>query len=188
MPLSHWQGFLGVCPKTRWVFSVADMFSKEKRSEVMRSIKGKGTKPELDTAKMLRRAKIKYRSHPKMYGSPDFIVESRLLLFCDGSFWHGRDWKKLKARLAAGNDPNYWVRHIDSNRKRDRKVNRTLREQGHPVLRLWDIDVRKRPERCVGKIRNALRTNDAPPTDSGKIRDRIAHTRGSERGSIHRCK
>ena len=49
---------------------MADVFSKEKRSEVMRSIKNKGTKLETDTAKMLRRAKIRYRSHPKMYGSP----------------------------------------------------------------------------------------------------------------------
>ena len=154
--LSHWQDFLVTCPKTRWVFSVADMFSKEKRSEVMRNIKGKGTKLELDTAKMLRRAKIKYRSHPKMYGSPDFLVEGRLLLFCDGSFWHGRYWKKLKARLAAGNDPDYWVRHIGSNRKRDRKVNRLLREQGRLVLRLWDVDVRKRPGWCVDKIHNTL--------------------------------
>ena len=125
----------------------------------MRSIKGKGTKPELDTAKMLRRAKIKYRSHPKMYGSPDFIVEGRLLLFCDGSFWHGRNWKVLKARLEVGNDPGYWVRHIESNRKRDRKVNRVLRTQGLPVLRLWDTDIWKRPEWCVGKIKKALEDN-----------------------------
>ena len=156
MPLSPWQDFLGVPPKARRVFGMTDVFSKEKRSEVMRSIKGKGTKPELETAKMLRRAKIKYRSHPKMYGSPDFIVDGRLLLFCDGSFWHGKDWMVLKARLEAGNDPDYWVRHIDSNRKRDRKVNRTLREQGHLVLRLWDTDVKKKPEWCVGKIRKIL--------------------------------
>ena len=156
MPLSHWQGFLGVCPKTRWVFSVADMFSKEKRSEVMRSIKGKGTKLELDTAKILRRARIKYRSHPKIYGSPDFLVEGKLALFCDGSFWHGKNWPKLKERLLAGGNPDYWVRHIESNRKRDRKVNRTLREQERPVLRLWDTDVRKRPEWCVGRIRKKL--------------------------------
>ena len=67
-----------------------------------------------------------------MYGSPDFIVESRLLLFCDGSFWHGRDWKKLKARLAAGNDPNYWVRHIDSNRKRGSEGQPYLEGTGAP--------------------------------------------------------
>lgn len=77
-----------------------DIFSKEKRSEVMRSIKGTGL--ERDPAKILRRARIKCWLHPKMFGYPDFIVEGRLLLFCDGSFWHGRDWKELKAgsRLA----------------------------------------------------------------------------------------
>ena len=128
---------------------MTDVFSKEKRSEVMRAIKGKGTKLELDTAKMLRRAKIHYRSHPKMYGSPDFLVEGRLALFCDGSFWHGRDWKNLKERLLAGNNPGYWVKHIESNRKRDRKVNRVLRTQGILVLRLWDTDVKKRPGWCV---------------------------------------
>ena len=131
---------------------VPDVFTKEKRSEVMRAIKGKGTKLELDTARMLRRARIRYRSHPKMYGFPDFLVDGRLALFCDGSFWHGRDWKRLKARLEAGNNPGYWVKHIESNRKRDRKVNRTLREQGCLVLRLWDADVRKRPEWCVRRI------------------------------------
>ena len=90
---------------------VTDVFSKEKRSEVMRSIKSRGTGLEKDTAKMLRRAKIRYRSHPKAYGSPDFLVEGRLTLFCDGSFWHGRDWKKLRERLEAGDNPDYWVRH-----------------------------------------------------------------------------
>ena len=135
---------------------VPDVFSKKKRSEVMRNIKGKGTKLELDTAKMMRRAKIHYRSHPKMYGSPDFLVEGRLALFCDGSFWHGRDWKKMKERLEAGNNPGYWVKHIESNRKRDRKVNRVLRDQGQPFLRLWDADVKNRPRWCVIKIRLAL--------------------------------
>ena len=135
---------------------MTDVFSKEKRSEVMRSIKSKDTGLEKDTARMLRRAKIHYRSHPKMYGSPDFLVEGRLALFCDGSFWHGRDWKKLKARLEAGDNPGYWVKHIESNRKRDRKVNRVLREQDQPFLRLWDTDVKKRPEWCVGRIKKAL--------------------------------
>ena len=135
---------------------MTDVFTKEKRSEVMRAIKGKGTGLEKDTAKMLRRAKIRYRSHPKMYGSPDFIVEDRLFLFCDGSFWHGRGWKELKARLEAGNDPSYWVKHIGDNKRRDRKVNRALRERGYLVLRLWDTDVKKRQGWCVWRINRAL--------------------------------
>ena len=133
---------------------MTDVFTKEKRSEVMRSIKSKGTRLEKNTAKMLRHAKIKYRSHPKMYGSPDFLVEGRLALFCDGSFWHGRNWPELKERLSMGDNPEYWVKHIGNNRKRDRKVNRALRGQGWLVLRLWDNDIEKRSGWCVKKIKD----------------------------------
>ena len=135
---------------------MADVFTKEKRSEVMRRIRSKNTGLEVEARGMLRKHGIRYRSHPKLYGSPDFVLEGRLLLFCDGSFWHGRDWKKLKERLALGNNPDYWVNHIESNRKRDREVNRVFKERGYTALRLWDTDIRKRPEWCVGKIREAL--------------------------------
>lgn len=136
--------------------AVADVFTKEKRSEVMGRIKSKNTGLEADAGKLLAEHGIRYGAHPKIYGSPDFILEGRLLLFCDGSFWHGRDWENLKARLASGNNPDYWVAHIESNRKRDAAVNRVLGERGYTVVRLWDTDIRKRPEWCVAKIRRAL--------------------------------
>ena len=64
-----------------------------KRVEAMHTVRGRGTK-------------LKYRSHPKAFGSPDFLVEGRLYLFCDGSFWHGRDWKELKQRLEGKCSPH----------------------------------------------------------------------------------
>ena len=57
---------------------------------------------------------------PQAYGSPDFVLEDHLLLLCDHAFWHGRNWKKLKQRLAADSNPEDWVRHIGNNRRRDR--------------------------------------------------------------------
>lgn len=135
---------------------MADVFTKEKRSEIMGRIRSKNTGLEKDARKMLRKHGIRYRSHPKAYGSPDFLLEGRLLLFCDGSFWHGRDWKRLERKLAAGSNPDYWVKHIGNNRRRDREVNRTLRKQGRAVVRLWDSDIRKRPEWCAARIREAL--------------------------------
>ena len=133
-----------------------DVFTKEKRSEVMGRIRSKNTGPEMEARRIFRKHGIRYRSHPKVYGSPDFMLEGCLLLFCDGSFWHGRGWKKLKARLVAGNNPDYWVKHIEGNRKRDRKVNQKLMKRGYAVLRLWDTDIKKRPEWCVARIRRAL--------------------------------
>lgn len=139
------------------------MFTKEKRSDIMRRIKSKNTGLEADAERMLRENGIRYTSHPEMFGSPDFLLEGRLLLFCDSSFWHGRDWDNLGKRLAAGSNPEYWVKHIGSNRKRDEVVNQTLRERGHAVVRLWDTDIRRRPGWCVARIMRAL---DGPPAET----------------------
>lgn len=135
---------------------VADIFTKEKRSEIMSRIRSKNTGLEKEAKKMLRKHGIRYRSHPNAFGSPDFVLEGRLFLFCDSAFWHGRDWKRLKQRLAAGNDPDYWVKHIGNNRQRDRKVNMELGKRGHAVVRLWEADIRKRPEWCATKIKESL--------------------------------
>ena len=161
-----------------WSILVADVFTKEKRSEVMRRIRSKNTGIELDAKKMFREHGIRYRSHPKLFGSPDFMLEGCLLLFCDGSFWHGRDWKRLKERLSSGSNPEYWVSHIGSNRKRDRRVNRVLREQGYVVLRLWDTDIKKRQGRCVSKIRRVLESAKSAGIGDGGING-AAPTRGS---------
>lgn len=133
-----------------------DTLTKEKRSEVMSKIKSRGTGPEKEMAKILRRGGMRYRSQPRLPGSPDFIVEGRLLVFCDGSFWHGRHWPTLRKKLADGDNSEYWLRHIGGNRRRDRLVNRSLKEQGYAVIRFWDTDISKRPERCARLIRAAL--------------------------------
>ena len=85
-----------------WDSLVADVFSKDKRSEVMRGIKNRNTGIEIAVAELLRRENIFYEQHPKIYGSSDFMVEETLALFCDGSFWHGRDWPELKKTAARG--------------------------------------------------------------------------------------
>ena len=65
----------------------------------------------------------------------------------------------MKARAEAGNNPDYWVKHIENNKKKNQRINLKLRERGHTVLSLWDTDIRKRLEWCVDRIRRAL----APP-------------------------
>ena len=139
-----------------------DTLTKEKRSEVMSKIKSRGTGPEREMARILRRHGIRYRSQPKLPGSPDFIVEGRLLVFCDGSFWHGRHWPELRQKLACSDNSEYWLRHIGDNRRRDRRVNRSLRGRGYAVIRFWDTDIEKRPERCARLIHAALESAAAP--------------------------
>ena len=130
---------------------MADIFTPEKRSWVMSRIRSKDTKIEKKTASMLRKNKIRYRKHPKLFGSPDFVVEKKVLVFCDGDFWHGYLYSKKKKL-----PKKFWRDKIERNMERDRKVTRKLRADGWSVVRLWEHDIEMSPEKCVGKIRRCL--------------------------------
>ena len=131
--------------------NMADIFTPEKRSWVMSRIRSKDTKIEKKTASMLRKNKIRYRRFPKVFGSPDFIVEKKILVFCDGDFWHGYRYAKKKKP-----PKKFWRDKIERNMERDRKVSRKLRADGWSVVRLWEHDIEKSPEKCIGKIRRCL--------------------------------
>ena len=135
---------------------MVDMFSKKKRSEVMSRVRSANTGLEKYTKTVLRKARIKYRSQPKVFGNPDFLLENKTVLFCDSSFWHGKNWNKLKKKLENGNNSQYWVSHINKNRKRDKEVTKVLRDKEFVVIRLWDKDLHKRSEWCMSEIKKSL--------------------------------
>ena len=125
-----------------------DVFSIEKRSQIMSKIRSRGTKIELKVQDGLATNQIENYFQPKLFGKPDFLVPPNILVFCDSSFWHGRDWKKLSLKLKEG----YWREHIRKNRVRDRKVNAELKKQGYIVLRFWDKDIEKNITKCITRI------------------------------------
>lgn len=63
---------------------MTDVFTKEKRSEVMSRIRGKWTKQERSFYEEHPEAD----PHPKLPYSPDFLLDGRAV-FLDSSFWHG---------------------------------------------------------------------------------------------------
>ena len=70
---------------------MADIFSKEKRSEVMSKITGKDTKPEIAIRKYLFSRGLRFRKNDKRYpGKPDVVLPKyRTMVFVHGCFWHG---------------------------------------------------------------------------------------------------
>ena len=129
----------------------ADVFTPQKRSWVMSRIRSKDTKIEKKMAHLLRKNRIHYRRFPKIFGSPDFVVEKKVLVFCDGDFWHGYRYDRKKKP-----PKKFWRDKIERNMERDRKVGRKLRADGWHVVRLWEHDIETSPEKCVGKIRRCL--------------------------------
>ena len=130
---------------------MTDIFTPEKRSWVMSRIRSKDTKIEKKTASLLRKNKLHYRRFPKVFGSPDFAVEKKVMVFCDGDFWHGYRYSKKKKP-----PKKFWRDKIERNMERDRKVTRRLRTDGWSVVRLWEHDIEKRPGSCLRRIKTIL--------------------------------
>ena len=135
--------------------SPADIFSPEKRSEVMSRVRGEGNKAtELRLISVFRARGIKgWRRRAKVFGKPDFVFPKlKLAVFVDGCFWHGCP--------AHGTIPatrrDFWEAKITRNRARDREVNRELKARGWRVLRLWEHELRaKREPVLVARLRRA---------------------------------
>lgn len=91
-------------------------------------------------------------------GKPDVVFRrERVAVFCDGDFWHGRQWRQLARKLRAGTNASYWLQKIRSNMLRDRHVNRKLARAGWHVVRLWETDILNDPAACAARVKAALR-------------------------------
>lgn len=133
---------------------MADVFSKEKRSDIMSRIRGHGNKEtELVMARLFRQSGIKgWRRHLPVFGNPDFVFRpARVAVFVDGCFWHGCP----KHANMPATHRNFWHDKLEANKVRDRKVNRTLRNQGWRVVRIWAHDLR-REQFCISRVKSAL--------------------------------
>ena len=86
-------------------------------SENMRRIKSKDTSIELLLRKRLWQEGIRYRkNYSCLPGKPDIaITKYKIAIFCDGEFFHGKDWNTLKQRLSKGQNSKYWVDKIERN-------------------------------------------------------------------------
>jgi DNA mismatch endonuclease (patch repair protein) len=105
-----------------------------------------------------------------LLGKPDLVFrEQRVLVFCDGDFWHGRNLKQRIAKLEQGHNAPYWVAKITGNVARDRRHTRNLRKLGWTVLRFWEKDIHANADRLARKIVLAVQRYERlglMPTDS----------------------
>jgi DNA mismatch endonuclease, patch repair protein len=96
---------------------------------------------------------MRYRLHGNLAGRPDLLFpQQRVVVFCDGDFWHGRNLEARLARLASGHNAPYWVAKIQSNVDRDSAVSARLVAEGWHVIRVWETDVLRDPERVADMI------------------------------------
>ena len=128
----------------------------KQRHDVMSKIRSKDTKIEVVLRKALWHEGIRYRKNlASLPGKPDIaITKHKIAIFCDGGFWHGKDWPEKEPRLKSNRD--YWIPKIERNMRRDNEVDQTLRNMGWIVIRFWDDDIKKHLENCVDCVKDAI--------------------------------
>jgi DNA mismatch endonuclease (patch repair protein) len=137
---------------------MADVFTPEKRSEVMSRIRGGGTKPELAVRAMLHgmgyRFTVNGPGNKTLPGRPDLVLPRHsTVVFVHGCFWHGHedcgDFRLPKTRR------QWWKAKIAGNRSRDARVESELRSMGWHVITIWACALKTRASRAwlEGRLR-----------------------------------
>ncbi len=131
---------------------------KEIISKNMRHIRSKDTSIEVKLRKELWHKGYRYRKNYKeLPGSPDIVLTKyKIAIFCDSEFFHGKDWEVLKARLAKGSNPDYWIKKIERNRDRDVENDKKLLFLGWTVIHFWGKDILRNIDECIRVIEETI--------------------------------
>ncbi len=134
---------------------MADVFTEEKRSEIMRAIKSRGNKStELHLIQLFRKNNIVgWKRNYILIGNPDFVfLTCKLAIFVDGCFWHGHKCRNTKP----ASNKKYWIDKIKRNKRRDIKVNKEMKSNGWRVVRIWECEAKKGAKRKMRLIKQYL--------------------------------
>jgi DNA mismatch endonuclease, patch repair protein len=112
------------------------------RSENMRRIRGKDTRPEMLVRRLVHSMGYRYRLHAaSLPGKPDLVFAGRRrVIFVHGCFWHQH------VGCAGSHIPKsnrgYWRPKLERNRARDAEHLKALRTDGWRCLILWECELR----------------------------------------------
>lgn len=131
--------------------SAASSYAKRKN-------KRRDTKHEMLLRRELWKMGLRFRKNVEtLPGKPDIVFpREKLVVFCDGDFWHGRYWSALRKKLRKGANASYWLAKIATNIKRDKRNTLLLRKAEWQVIRAWESDIHKTPLAIARLIRKSL--------------------------------
>jgi DNA mismatch endonuclease (patch repair protein) len=123
-------------------------------SKIKQRTRGRDTRPELLLRRALWARGLRYRVDVRtLPGRPDLVfTRARIVVFCDGDFWHGKNWRNRRTKLARGTNSAYWIAKITANIVRDRSTTARLAAAGWRVLRFWESEIRDDLQDIVDRI------------------------------------
>lgn len=148
-------------------FAMPDIYSEEKRSQIMSRIVSKDTLPEVRTRSVLHRMGYRFRIHRKnLPGKPDIVLPKwHTVIWVHGCFWHGHDC--CEGHLPKSNS-TYWEPKLKRNRQRDLENADKLMQLGWKQIVIWECQTGS-DEKLEDRLRdelNRVRTSTTETTKS----------------------
>lgn len=135
---------------------MADIWDKNKRSDVMSKIRSKNTKPEIILRSALHRLGYRFRIHIKdLPGRPDIVLPKfNTIIFVQGCFWHYHEHCK-EGRIPKTNS-KYWKEKLYKNVERDKKHQQQCKDLGWKVIVVWECEIENQLSNSITEIANSL--------------------------------
>ncbi|ODS35625.1 very short patch repair endonuclease [Candidatus Altiarchaeales archaeon WOR_SM1_SCG] len=126
---------------------MTDIYSKNKRSQIMSKISDKETEPEILVRTFLFQKGFRYRKNDKRYpGKPDIVLPKyKTMILIHGCFWHGHE--NCKASALPETNTDFWKTKISDNIVRDRKNIQKLRNADWKVIIIWQCEIKNKNNR-----------------------------------------
>lgn len=120
---------------------MADHVPTEKRSEIMRAVRGKDTRPERLVRSAAHRLGLRFRLHdPWLPGRPDMVLRRwKTVIFINGCYWHRH--RGCRKATTPKSNVEFWEAKFAGNQKRDQRNYRQLAKLGWRVVVLWQCEV-----------------------------------------------
>ena len=138
---------------------MADVFDKNKRSDIMRRVKSnKNKSTELRLISVFQQYHIVgWRRNYPVKGHPDFVfLEQKIAVFVDGCFWHGHDCHNTRP----ADNQEYWQKKRERNMRRDRETTALFESRGWRVIRIWECEFKDKNRAILLKKLEPLLAKD----------------------------
>jgi len=121
---------------------MTDKLSRGRRSDNMRRISSRDTKPEMFVRRFLHARGYRYRLHVQgLPGKPDLVFPKlRKVVFVHGCFWHLH--KACREGRIPDSRRDYWEPKLLKNVERDCKHLASLRRLGWKSLVVWECEMK----------------------------------------------
>lgn len=135
---------------------MADVFTAEERSNIMRCVRSSANKStELKLISIFQELSINgWKRNYDVIGHPDFaFVEKRIAVFVDGCFWHGHDCRNTRP----SSHQEYWMKKRNRNMEHDKAITERFEKRGWLVIRIWECELKKKNrEQLIAKLKPLL--------------------------------